>query len=117
MNDGKRNEKEYIFTGYHGLTEAFYAVNNETIFKILLLLSNKFFNNYKVHPNDFRIKGRVISENPDFSGEFSIEVSRLDELSSCLKFTRIDGPLISFYKFIEEKLKPRINNILKSLDE
>jgi len=75
------------------------------------------FNNYKVHPNEFRIKGRVISENDDYNGHMYIEVTKLDEMSSCLKFTRMSGPLMNFYKFIEEVLKPEIDFKLKKLDE
>ena len=109
--NAERQEKEYIFTGFRELTEAFYNVSQETMFRLLIFLSTRLFNNSKVHPNQYKIKGRVLSDNNDFNGEIAIEISKVDEFSCCLSFTRIKGPLVSFYKYIET-LKVEIDTAL-----
>jgi len=110
-----RCTREYIFTGYRGLTEAFYNVSQETMFKLLILLSNVLLNNCKVHSEEFKVKGRVISDNNDFTGEIAIEITKVDDFSCCLSFTRIKGPLVSFYKYIEDIIKPKIDSVLKKI--
>jgi len=111
----ERCTREYVFTGYHGLTEAFYNVSQETMFKLLILLSNVLLNNCKVSPQEYKIKGRVVSDNSEFTGDIAIEITKVDEYSCCLKFTRIKGPLVSFYKYIEDPIKTEIDTVLKKI--
>lgn len=113
--NAERITNEYIFTGYRGLTEAFYNVSQETLFKLLILLSAKLFNNTKIHPVEFKIKGRVVSDNNEFTGDISIKITKMDDFSCCLGFTRIKGPLVPFYKYIEETIKGEIDTALKKL--
>ncbi len=115
LNNDSRCTTEYVFTGYRGLTEAFYSVNQEVMFKLLYLLSNKLFNNTRIHDDEFKIKGRVVSDNNEFTGDIAISVSKIDDFSCCLSFTRIKGPLVSFYKYIEETIKTEIDNALSHI--
>jgi len=110
-----RCTREYVFTGYRGLTEAFYSVSQETMFNLLFLLSTKLFNHRKIHDDEFKVKGRVVSDNNEFTGEIAVSVAKIDDFSCCLSFTRIKGPLVSFYKLIEETIKPEIDNALSQI--
>jgi len=113
----ERVTREYIFTGYRRISELFYNVNQKTMFKLILLLSDQIFNNYKVHQEEYKIKGRIISDNDDFTGELFVEISHIDEDSCCISFTKIKGALASFYKFIEEKFQAVIDSTLEKLEE
>jgi len=110
-----RESKDYIYTGYRGLTELFYDVPVDIMFKLILLLSKKLFNDCKHNHEEFKTKGRIISDTREFTGDISIELFKVDETMCCLNVTRIKGPLVPFYKYIEDTLKVEIGAALKHL--
>jgi len=115
--DHHRLSREYVFTGYRRLAEQFYNVNQETMFKLILLLSGKLFNQHKVHPEEYKIKGRVLSDNDEFNGRIQIDITHVDDDSCCVCITKIEGALAPFYKFIEEKFKLAIDNTLERFED
>jgi len=115
--DHHRLSREYIYAGYRRLSEQFYTVSQETMFKLILLLSGKLFNQHKVHPEEYKIKGRVLSDNDEFNGRIQIDITHVDDDSCCVCITKVEGALAPFYKFIEEKFKLAIDSTLSRFED
>ena len=115
--DQERRKREYVITEYRRLSEYFYDVSQDAMFKLILLLSNKIFNTFKVHPAEYKIKGRVSSDSGNYVGEMLIYITKVNEDSCCLSVTKISGSILLFYKFIDEKLTAAINTLLEKFTD
>jgi len=99
--DLKRELKEHVNdSSFKAYTEVFSVLPVEFLFKVLCSSAQANFNEYTVSKDTFKIKGKAIKDEGSCS--LNIEITKVDENTSCIEFQKKSGNIMVFFKIIEE---------------
>lgn len=93
-HDGEINPTRDIVVG----------LNVDDAYKLLLWHSH-FDESIKFETNNENYKVKCSAKKDDCNVEFGVEVTKIDEKSSCIEFLKKKGPIMSFHKIIAEYRK------------
>jgi len=102
--DAKREIRDHdAKAGFKAFTEVYTVLSPDFIFKLLCSNARTTLNEFTPSKNQYKIKGKHI--NDDGTCLFNIEITKVDDQTSCIEFQKKSGNIMSFYDIIKEMKK------------
>lgn len=104
-SDLMRELAKYEGVTLNPATEVMTVLEPLTLLKQVAVLANSVFTDYTISENAYKIKGKINSDKGAL--EMAINITKVDDETNCVEFTKKKGDAMDFYSTIEEKfIKP-----------
>jgi len=95
----KREMKEHNGK-FKPTSEMYTVIGSEFLFKLLCAAARSNLNEFEVSPDQFKIKGKHIKD--EGTCNLNIEITKVDDTTSCIEFHKKSGNVMIFYDIIKE---------------
>lgn len=96
-------------------TQYFTVLEADTLLKQLAVICHTVFNEFQISQDYYKIKGRVLAEEGAI--EIGVNISKVDEETNCVEFIRKKGPIMAYYRIIEENFKKPMDKLTLTQQE
>jgi len=104
--EAKRELQEYQpEAGFKAYTEVFTVMSPEFIFKLLCSACQGNLSDFSVSDDSYKIKGKANKD--EGSCALVINLTKVDDTTTCIEFHKRSGNIMTFYKVIDE-IKKRL---------